>query len=290
MVAERSENSGPSRNAAAQNNLSSAGRQKLLERVQVLYEKSFHRLPEGKAYLTRHGITDPRLWNRHRIGYCSGTMTGLLPSAGEAVDGLKALGVLTDQGEECLRGCVTFPIVDQASTLCAIWGRRITGADPADLHVPPGQPGAVWNGGGTGPMLFITESILDGLSLCQAGFESVIALVGVWMAEHETWLRQCKPGEVLLCLGSDPGERETERQLREGVLPALGIAVHTVCWPEGVKNANSFFLKHSRTDFEVLLAKARPGRHLRSQRVNDPAPEQMEQIPEGFVARCSQRR
>ena len=87
-------------------------------------------------------------------------------------------------------------------------------AEPQHLYLP-GPHRGVWNGTAakTNQTLFITEAILDGMSLWQAGFKNVIALYGAngWTADHEKLLRENGTTEIYLCLDNDESGRTKRR-------------------------------------------------------------------------------
>ena len=84
----------------------------LLEKVISFYEKTFADVPEGRQYLESRGITDAGLFSQHRIGYCNGTLTNILPATGTIRDELKELGILLDNNSERFTGCVVVPVFD----------------------------------------------------------------------------------------------------------------------------------------------------------------------------------
>ena len=97
-------------------------------------------------------------------------------------------------------------------------------------------------------------------------------------------------GQLLVELDDASGRAGTAK-LKDQVLPELVKLVHVVNWPEGVKDANDFFLSRDRAgqasaDFEALLKAAHPQAEQRSE--NKPEPIQM--TPEGFVASYAGRK
>ena len=267
----------------------------LLQRVVNFYAKTFHKDRDGLEYLKSRNLTDATMLEIFQAGYCNGTLNSVLPKSGELVEGLKALGVLNGRGQEHFRGCVTVPIFDVAGNVAGIYGRRITDAEPRHLYLP-GEHRSVWNGASAkgNQTLFITEAILDGLSLWQAGFKNVIALYGTngWTPGHEALLREHSTREVFLCLDNDKGGGECTERLKEKVLPELVKAVHVLHWPEGVKDANDFFLSRSAADFEALVKAALPATATapQSELTAKPGDEKIEMTPDGFAAGYGARR
>jgi len=278
----------------------------LLQRVVSFYAKVLHKDRDGFDYLKSRNLTDGTMLDIFQVGYCNGTLHTVLPKGGELVEGLKTLGVLNARGQEHFRGCVTVPIFDNAGNVAGIYGRRITNAEPHHLYLP-GEHRGVWNGASakTNETLFITEAIFDGMSLWQAGFKNVIALYGIrgWTPDHEKLLRENSTREVFLCLDNDDGGRQCTERLKEKVLahghnaPPLVKAAHVVAWPEGVKDANDFFLSRDRAgqatiDFETLVKAALPNTATApvSELTAKTGEEQITMTPDGFVASYGARR
>jgi DNA primase catalytic core len=263
----------------------------LLQRVVTFYQKTFATDRDGWAYLKRRNLTDPTMLEVFQLGYCNGTLKQTLPTSGPLLDGLTALGVLTKSGREHFEGCVTIPIVDNAGAICGLYGRRITARAPSHLYLP-GPHRGVWNGAvaKSHPTLFLTEGILDGLSLWQAGLRNVIALYGAqgWTADHETLLRAHGVSEVVLCLDQDEAGHAAATKLKEQVLSSLVKTVSAIQWPEGVTDANDFFFTHTAADFGHLLAAARPAGSTVA--TPPPSDEQIASHPDGFTATYGARR
>ena len=146
----------------------------------------------------------------------------------------------------------------------------------------------------TNQTLFVTEAILDGMSLWQAGFKNVIALYGTngWTGDHEQLLRDNGTTEIYLCLDNDQSGRDATQRLKKEILPPLVKQIHVVPWPEGVKDANDFFLSREPKDFEALLKAATPNTATApvSELTAAAGEEKIEMTPDGFVASYGPRR
>lgn len=68
--------------------------QQLLERAVTVYEKNLPDSDHSKQYLEHRGITDAGLFSRHRVGYCTGKLSAILPGNGNIREELKAIGIL----------------------------------------------------------------------------------------------------------------------------------------------------------------------------------------------------
>ena len=264
----------------------------LLQRVAGFYAKTLHKDRAGLDYLKTRKLDDPTMLEAFQVGYSNGTLPGVLPQAGEILDGLKALGVLNQKGQEHFRGCVTIPLFDTAGNVSGLYGRRVTDGEPRHLYLPGPRRG-VWNGATakTHQTLFIAEAILDGMALWQAGFKNVIAIYGTngWTADHEQLLKDNGATEVFLCLDNDEAGRTATAQLKEK-LTALVKHVHIVQWPEGVKDAADFFLSRFPADFEALLQALKPQAPPVSEHTAKAGQEQITVTPDGFTAAYGPRR
>lgn len=266
---------------------------RLMQRVVSFYAKTLHKDRAGLDYLKTRKLDDPTLLEVFQVGYSNGTLPGVLPKAGEILDGLKALGVLNQQGQEHFRGCVTVPLFDSAGNVAGIYGRRVTNDEPHHLYLPGPRRG-VWNGTAakTNQTLFIAEAILDGMALWQAGFRNVIAIYGTngWTPDHEQLLKDNGTAEVFLCLDNDEAGRTATERLKKEVLPALVKSVHVVQWPEGVKDAADFFLSRGPQDFEALLQTIKPQAPPVSEHTARAGQEQITMTADGFTAAYGPRR
>jgi DNA primase len=269
----------------------------LLQRVVTFYHRTLRKDAGGMAYLKKRNLADAGMLEVFQTGYSNGTLHKALPKSGALIHSLKTLGVLNRRGQEHFRGCVTVPIFDAAGNVAGIYGRRVTDAEPQHLYLP-GPHRGVWNGMAAkiNQTLFITEAILDGMSLWQAGFKNVIALYGAngWTDDHEKLLRENDTTGIYLCLDNDKAGKEATARLQNEILPPLVKHVHVVKWPEGVKDANEFFSpsRAGHQDFEALLKAAHP---LPDDANPDAVPlnagdEKIEMTPDGFIARYGNRR
>ena len=277
--------------------LSPAENLRLLQRVVSFYSKTLHKDLAGLNFLTARKLDDPTLLEVFQVGYSNGTLLDVLPKAGEIVDGLKALGVLKRDGQEHFQGCVTVPSFDTAGNVTGIYGWQVESAStmPQHLHVP-GPLRGIWNNAAakTSQTLFVTGSILDGMSLWQAGFKNVVAICGTngWNGDHDQMLKDHGTLELFLCLDNDEAGRKAAQQLRERLLSGGQRikAVYVVRWPEGVKNANDFFLSRSRADFEALLPVVKPQVPPTSEHTTKAGQEESRVTADGFTAAYGLRR
>ena len=266
----------------------------LLQRVVKFYVRTLRKAPAGMSYLNRRNLSGATLLEFFQIGYADGSLHRALPKSGDVIRNLKTLGVLNARGQEHFRGCVTVPIFDSAGHVAGIYGRRVMDNEPKHLYLP-GPHRGVWNGAAakTSQSLFVTEAIFDGLSLWQAGYRNVIALFGAngWTGDHEKLLRENGATEMYLALDNDATGAEATARLEKEILPPLVKQIHIVQWPEGVKDANDFFLSRSAADFQKqCLEPLQPAQPPRNEVAEKIGVEKIEMTPDGFIACYGPRR
>ncbi len=146
----------------------------LLQRVIAFYVKTLAKDRAGLDYLKGRNLAEPAALGAFQIGYSNGSLLKALPSGGEILDGLKTLGVLKANGREHFEGYVTVPILDGQGNATGIYGRRVAPGEGSPHLYLPGPHQGVWNGAcaKTHETLLITEAILDGVALWQAGFRN----------------------------------------------------------------------------------------------------------------------
>jgi len=284
----------PAPNAPTARLLNPQDAEALLQRVATFYSRTLCKDAAGMGYLKRRNLSDAAMLEVFQIGYSNGTLHKALPQSGQIIQNLKTLGVLNRRGQEHFRGCVTVPIFDAAGNMAGIYGRRVSDAEPRHLYLP-GAHRSVWNGTAAkiNQTLFITEAILDGMSLWRAGFKNVIALYGAngWTDDHEKLLRANGVTEIYLCLDNDKAGEEAAARLEKEILPPLVKKIHVVKWPEGVKDANDFFASRDAAQFHELLKAANPLPDEAAElKGADAATEKIEMTPDGFIARYGNRR
>ncbi len=270
----------------------------LLQRVVNFYSRTLRKDDTGMSYLNKRNLSGATLLEVFRVGYANGTLHQALPKSGDIIRGLKTLGVLNGRSQEHFHSCITVPIFDAAGHVAGIYGRRVTEDEPKHLYLP-GPHRGVWNAAAakTSQTLFITEAILDGMSLWQAGYRNVIALYGTngWTGDHEQLLRENGATEAYLCLDNDEAGATATARLEKEILPAIVKQIHIIRWPDGVKDANDFFLSRSPVDFarqclDPIKAASPATTPPKSEVTEKLTGEQIEMTPDGFVARYGHRR
>lgn len=232
-----------------------ATRSRLLARVVKFYAKTLHKDRGGLDYLAARKLTDGAALETFCLGYCNGSLRSALPRGGETIEQLKALGILNERGNEIFYGRVVVPIF-AAGNVVGLYGRRLDDAEPRHLYLSGSRRG-VFNAAAAKAHqgLIVTESIFDALSLWVAGHRNAIALYGKdgWTADHEKLIAESGVTEIVLALDNDAAGQKAADEL-ETKLRGLVASVRRVAWPEGVKDANAFFLSRDGAAFSELLA------------------------------------
>ena len=93
------------------------------------------------------------------------------------VELLKQIGILTPKGSELFYNCVIFPIYDEDNNVVSLYGCHIEHNE--DIYLP-GPHKSVFNISAlkVSKKIFLTESIIDSLSLIQIGPRETIPLYG----------------------------------------------------------------------------------------------------------------
>lgn len=270
---------------APQKSLNPTVLKKLLLRTVEFYKRCFIEDKRGKRYLSRErGITQAGLYEQFGIGYSDGKLLEAIPPEGEVVEGLKALGLLTDKGREFFKGCVVFPVFDEENLPVHLYGRKIKEGGPVHHLYLAGDHQGVWNWNclRQNPEVILVESIIDALAVYQAGFKNVIPLYGTngFTPEHERLFKKYNLKEVVLLLDGDEAGSSASLRLKEKLIE-LGLNCHVAELPEG-EDPNSYLLKHTPEELEAIVFKTKPGKKETPNRV-------YELIEGGFEVRYGER-
>ena len=271
-------------------------RAKLLERVAGFYAKTLHKDRAGLEYLKSRRLDDPAMLETFQIGYCNGTLRNALPKSGEVIEQLKSIGILNEKGNECFYGRAVVPIYGSEANgkkgvVVGLYGRRLTD-DPRPHLYLKGPHCGVFNGiaAKTNQSLIVTEALFDAMSLWAAGFHNVISLYGKdgWTPDHQRLLESSGVTEIVLALDADARGQEAADKLAEHfkLNTEHSMRVARIIWPEGVKDANAFFLSRTAEDFRQLLPQVRAG--LADEKTA--GKEEIAITPEGFTLSVAGRR
>lgn len=265
-----------------------ATRAKLLARVAGFYAKTLHKDRAGLEYLKTRRLDNPAMLESFGVGYCNGTLRNALPKSGEIVEQLEAIGVLNERGNEVFFERVVVPILDGSGNVVSLYGRRTDDEPPRHLFLK-GERRGVFNAAAakTHQTLILVEAVFDAMSFFAAGLRNAVALYGKdgWTKEHEALIRESGVTEIVLALdGDERGQRAADAL--ESKLGGLVKSVQRIAWPEGVKDANDFFLSRTAEDFRALL----PTASASAEAPADEGKERIELTAEGFAIVLAGRR
>ncbi len=222
------------------------GYYKLLKRVVDFYHTAFNEDPRARDYLQDRGITDKSIFAAYQVGFANGTLLNVLPDDGETVTQLKELGILNAKGQEHFYGCATFPLSDANNNPVGLYGRKVFEFEkenhPCHLYLP-GERKGIFNrqAAKSGPVVHLTESILDGLALINAGIKNTIPCYGTngLTSEIIQHLKQNQVTSAYICFdGDEAGDQGAEKA--KASLEKEGISGYLVRLPEGY-DLNNFF-------------------------------------------------
>lgn len=212
----------------------------LFERVVSIYEKNLSESPEGKEYLALRGIKDAGLLTRHRVGYCNGRLKEILPSGGQLLDELHALGILLEDQSERFTGCVVFPVYDVDGEFVTLYGRYTGDGQKRHLYLPE-RPTGLWNAGAvkTYSEVILVESVLDALSVQVAGCDNVASIQGTNGLGDAELFTQYGVQSVTLLLDGDAAGQKAALRLKEKLSGQVRCRIKLL--PEE-HDPNSFFM------------------------------------------------
>lgn len=214
------------------------------------HEALFSRDRRGLDYLKSRGLGDVETLRHFRVGFVTGSLKKKLSAAQRT-----ALGALfNDAGNERFYLRVVVPIYNEAGEPVGLYGRSIQpDAEVKHLYISGGHR-AVWNGAAAAAYpdeLLVTEAILDGMALFQAGKKNVIACYGAggWTPHHDALIEKHSVRKLVFAFDGDDRGQSASLELAQNLV-GKGIRCHRIKWPEGIKDANDYFLYHQETGFK----------------------------------------
>lgn len=232
----------------------------LLGRVAEIYARAFSLSKEAQGYLEQRGLGSKELWKAFGLGYADGSLMATIPTEGEIVDNLKAVGLLTKDGKEFFSNCVVVPLTHPDLGVAGFYGRRLSSkAKVKHLFLPGPRRGVLnWQALKGGEAVTITESVFDALSLWVAGARDVSCLFGVSSVpiDLREALERYLVTEATFVLDGDKAGREAAGA-RAAELLDLGITSHAVLLPEGC-DPNDLLIAEGPEALKVYLAKRVP--------------------------------
>ncbi len=229
------------KSAASSPGISEAGRRHLLASVVGHYHRVFRERAEGQAYLKGRGLVDPEMLQAFEVGYVDGSLLRTFDAQGEVGRALREAGLVTEKGRELFSGCVVFPLRLPDEGIAGLYGRH-TERDQ-HLYLPGPRRGVFhWQALKASSDVILTESVIDALTLYQAGLRNMSCVYGVQglTPDHEELLQRFRVKRVTLCLDSDDAGERAAPALGDR-LRKLGIDVR-VARLAGAKDANELLV------------------------------------------------
>jgi DNA primase catalytic core len=232
---------------------------KLLTRVIEFYHTAFAQSPQAGEYLSGRGITEKSLYADYKLGLADGRLLDTLPKKGGIKDQLKELGILNQKGTEHFYGCLVFPVFDADNNPCGLYGRRIQGAGSDHLYLPGPRRGVFnWQAAKAHKEIILTESIIDSLTLINAGIKNTIPCYGVngLTRDHMELFKQQNTEAILICFDADAPGKNAAQELKH-TLENQGIHTDMIMLPDD-QDINEFFLLTADpvNHFKALLPQA----------------------------------
>ena len=235
----------------------------------------------GLDYLKKRGLGSVEMLAHFKLGYVDGSLKKKLSPAQLAA--ARECGLINERGNEKFYQRIVVPIFDDQNRPVGLYGRDTTNASNVAHLYLAGNHRAVWNAQAAHVYpdnLIVTEAILDALALWIAGNQNVIACYGAggWTPHHTALLESAATRRVTFAFDADAAGEARARQHAQA-LDAQGIACHLLEWPQGVHDANDYFLYEQKTGFRgtaesfaALLTKAPRFAHHREPQPNPSSP------------------
>ncbi|MFN8613794.1 MAG: CHC2 zinc finger domain-containing protein [Vulcanimicrobiota bacterium] len=209
-------------------------RAEVMERMAHLYHQAFWESADAQNYLKARGLDDRDAWQAFRIGYCDGSLAKKF-SGGPAGETLQELGFLNSDGKEHFRGCLVVPLMHPDRGVVGFYGRRLAGDAGRHVYLPGPRQGVLnWLCLRTSSRIYVTEGVLDALSLWQAGLREVTCLHGLAgvSGDLKELLKRHRTKEVVLCLDGDKAGQDALLRLQE-TFEGLRVSVASLQLPAG---------------------------------------------------------
>ncbi|MFA5507832.1 MAG: DNA primase, partial [Vulcanimicrobiota bacterium] len=234
-------------------------RPQLLKRVAQHYAEGLAKAQEAQDYLRDRSLGDVEMLRAFNVGYCDGSLLKTVPKGSDTRGALIDLGVLNSKGKEHFLGCVVVPLEDPEVGIVGFYGRRINpNAKVRHLFLPGPKRGVLnYQVLRTASSVFLTEGVLDALSLWIAGVRNVTCLHGtagltpdLLKAVNASNLR-----EFWLCVDSDRAGDEAVERVAEQTQGRFALS--RVLLPAG-SDPNSILVNEGASPLRTLLECRQP--------------------------------
>ncbi len=263
----------------------SVKQRKLLARVVGHYQHAIGgKDTKGLDYLqSGRGISDTQSLKDFGAGYANGTLLEILPEDRQVIEELKTIGILNAKGNEVFYNCVVFPLYNARGSIVNLYGRNIDDeAGTTHLYLPGPRTGLVNRQAvKRSQTIILTESIIDALTLYDAGFKNVIPIYGVngLVDDHLQLIHRKIKSAYLVFDADEPGKRAVDAVSQR--LEEKGITPYPVTLP--VKDVNIYFKRHTPEQFESLLKAANPKSLEQSEKVSKREQTLYKETDHGFM-------
>jgi DNA primase len=249
-------------------------------------------------YLKTKMITDSSIFTSFQIGFSNGTLLNTIPDEGDILDSLKQMGILDSEGHEIFYNCVVFPVFDENKGCVDLCGQRISDGSCVLLSLPsPSKSVFNYQAAKRSKSIIITESIIDALTLYNAGFKDVIPCYGVngLTENHLNLFARFQTSEVYICFDKDDvGQNKAISDKTR--LEDMGIRTYVINLPNAVSSdktdINAFFLMTAEAGsaFKKLLKDANPNASIQAAETHLQDQKHYEKTESGFIVQYDQRR
>ncbi len=248
--------------AALDTPTSRAPRMELFSRIVDHMASELSAQPRAQEYLESRGLRTRALWRAFKLGYSSGSVAELAGTeeTNDVRRLLVDLGILARDGEgrvhERMKGRLVFPLVAFNQLPVGLYGRAIDEAlDPHHLFLPGPRRGLFnWNAARRSKEILVVESVLDALSLIEAGVGNVIPLYGIHglTDDHKELVKRCGLESVVVALDADEAGRKATPRLLD-LFEKLGVKARAIEWPE--KDPNDLLVRRGPEKTRDVVAK-----------------------------------
>ena len=241
--------------------------QKLFMLVLGYYHNRLKETKEATVFMIKRHLKAGELLEKFQVGYCPGDLLSKLSlNDTKQIQMLKEMGILNEKGNERFYRCVVFPLFDLNGNIVQIYGRSITAENASKHNLLPSTLAGIFNKHAfQSSELFITESVIDALSLMQLGITNVTSTLGVGGLTSEL-LDKISHGStgsptnslkrIYICFDNDKAGNDGAVKLTEK-LKEFGCDVYRIEF-EKSKDANDFLrrcdtIELASTNFKVLI-------------------------------------
>lgn len=211
---------------------------KWLERAVTHYHRRLLEIPLAQDLLRAKGVTAPEAVTAFRIGYSDGTLIEILPIEGR--EALTKAGVLREDDQELMRGCIVFPLVaPQTGEVINLYGYNVETNKHLYLS---GGPHGLFNPQGARAgteEVILTNTAMDAAVLWSAGFYNTIPIHSQTKISEEVmlYLEECLIKTAIILV--EPAEdAETSIEQIAARLQQSNIGIRVVRLPAQIMDAS----------------------------------------------------